>query len=382
MLTIQRRKFSLPSGITYLNCSYMSPLLKKVENAGIEGIKRKRNPSSLLPSGFFEGTEKLRNEFGKLINVKNPQRIVTIPSVSYGLAIVAANLKMDRSQNIVVASEQFPSNVYPWIRLSEESGAKIKTVSQPNDLKNRGKTWNQRVLEAIDQRTKLVALGHVHWVDGTKFDLKAIRKRTYEVGALLVIDGTQSVGALPFDASEIQPDALICGGYKWLMGPYSIGLAYFGSYFDEGKPIEENWINRKFSEDFTSLINYQNEYQPAALRYEVGERSNFILIPMMIAALKQINQWKPKNIQDYCEKITVKSIQQLREAGFWVEDENFRGHHLFGLRTPKGSDLGKIKRQLFKNKISVSVRGNAVRISPHVYNSENDLKKLVKAMTA
>jgi selenocysteine lyase/cysteine desulfurase len=175
---------------------------------------------------------------------------------------------------------------------------------------------------------------------------------------------------------------LVCAGYKWLLGPYAIGLAYYGSHFDAGKPIEENWINRKLSEDFTSLVQYQNEYQPGALRYEVGERSNFILTPMMTAALKQINRWKPENIQSYCAKISQEPIAQLRNAGFWVEDENFRSSHLFGVRLPKASDFEKIKRNLKKNKISVSFRGDSIRVSPNVYNTENDLIKLVKTLTA
>jgi len=359
----------------------MSPLLKEVEKAGIEGIKGKRNPSNLSPGDFFKNSIKLRGEFAKLINVKEIDRIVTIPSVSYGLANIAANLTIGRGQNVVVAAEQFPSNVYPWIRPCEENGAQLKMIKPPELLVDRGKIWNERILEAIDKSTKLVALGHVHWADGTKFNLTDIRKRTHEVGALLVIDGTQSVGALPFDVSKIQPDALVCAGYKWLLGPYSFGLAYYGEYFDNGKPIEENWINRKLSEDFTRLVDYQEEYQPGALRFEVGEHSNFILVPMMTTALKQVNQWSPENIQAYCEKISREPIHQLRKSGFWVEDESHRGHHLYGVRLPRGTDLVKIKLRLKKNKISVSVRGDAIRVSPNVYNSESDVMRLVKVLT-
>jgi len=380
MISNQKKKFSLPSGSIYLNGAYMSPLLKEVEKAGIEGIKRKRDPGSITAGDFFTGTPKLREEFAKLINTKEASRIVTIASASYGLASVAKNIKIDHSHNVIVAAEQFPSNVYSWTRLCEENRSQLKTVKPPESLTDRGRIWNERILEAIDSNTRLVALGHVHWADGTKFDLLEIRKRTRDVGALLVIDGTQSIGALPFDASKIQPDALVCAGYKWLLGPYAIGLAYYGEYFDNGKPIEENWINRKRSEDFTSLVQYQNEYQPGALRYEVGERSNFILVPMMTAALKQINRWKPENIQTYCASISHEPIEKLRSAGFWVEDENHRGHHLFGVRLPSGADLEKIKRGLKRKKISVSFRGDVIRISPNVYNTENDLMQLVKTI--
>jgi len=375
----QRAKFTLSNEATYLNCAYMSPLLKAVEKQGVIGIQRKRNPTSVSPKDFFTDTEKLRKQFAKLIQAE-ASRIVIIPSVSYGMANVMNNLKVSASDNIVVAAEQFPSNYYPWQRLQADTGVQIKIIAAPETKTNRGKQWNECLLEAIDGNTKLVALGHVHWADGTRFNLKEIRKRTREVDARLAIDGTQSVGALPFSVREIQPDALICAGYKWLMGPYSIGLAYYGESFDNGKPVEENWINRLHSENFAALVNYQPEYQPGALRYEVGEHSNFILVPMMLEALKQINQWKPQAIQQYCKAITQKPIALLREAGFWIEEESARGYHLFGIRLPEGADMEALKKRVAKNKISVSFRGNAIRVSPHVYNTENDMMKLVRVL--
>lgn len=381
MLSNQRSKFSLSSGSIYLNCAYMSPMLKSVEKKGIEGMKSKRNPSLVKAEDFFKDTEKLRREFSKLINGE-PGRIVLVPSVSYGLANVVKNIKLTASDNIIVAAEQFPSNYYPWHSVHQDTGAKLKVIAPPNELVNRGKVWNERLLEAIDQQTKLIALGNVHWADGTLFNLKEIRRRTKEVGALLVIDGTQSVGALPFDVKEIQPDALICAGYKWLMGPYSLGLAYYGEYFDHGKPVEENWINRLHSENFAGLVNYESNYQPGSLRYEVGEHSNFILLPMLFEALKQINQWKPKAIQQYCAGITHKPIALLREAGFWLEDDKLRGQHLFGIRIPASAQPDKIKKALLKNKISVSFRGDAIRVSPHLYNSEADMMKLMNVLVS
>jgi len=371
----------LPAGNIYLNCAYMSPMLKSVEKKGIEGILSKRNPVRVTPEDFFNNTEKVRKEFAKLIKGE-PGRIVLVPSVSYGMANVVNNIKLSASDNIIVAAEQFPSNYYPWQRVCQDTGAKLKVISPPDELVHRGKVWNERLLDAIDPQTKLVALGNVHWADGTLFNLKEIRRRTKDVGALLVIDGTQSVGAFPFDVKEIQPDALVCAGYKWLMGPYSLGLAFYGEYFDGGKPVEENWINRLHSENFAGLVNYETNYQPGSLRYEVGEHSNFILLPMLLEALKQINQWKPKAIQQYCADITHKPIAKLQEAGFWVEDDKFRGRHLFGLRLPANVPAEKIKKVLLKNKISVSFRGNAIRVSPHLYNSEADMMKLVRALVS
>ena len=376
----QRAKFSIPSGVTYLNCAYMSPLLKSVEKAGLTGMKEKRNPFAISAQDFFTETDELRVEFARLINVSHPKRIVVIPSVSYGLANVVKNVRLQPNDKIILVAEQFPSNYYPWHRMTLDTKATLQIVMPPDTLLSRGKKWNERILEAIDAHTKIVALGHVHWADGTRFDLEQIRRRTRDVGALLIIDGTQSVGAMPFDVQRIQPDALICAGYKWLMGPYSIGLAYYGEYFDGGIPVEESWINRLHSEDFTSLVNYESNYQPVSLRYEVGEHSNFILVPMMHEALKQINRWKPQEIQRHCQSISRGFIKDLRGAGFWVEEESQRGHHLFGIRFPKGFALEEVKARVKKRKISVSFRGDSMRVAPHVYNDASDFKRLINAL--
>lgn len=382
MLTPKRNKFTLPPRLAYLNCAYMSPMLKSVEKTGIRALRKKRNPSVITTDDFFSDTELLRVAYAQLINAAEPKRIVIIPSVSYGIANVVKNLPIQRGEHIIVAAEQFPSNFYPWKTLCDSTRAEVKIVSPPDEFFNRGRLWNELILESINTKTKAVAIGHVHWADGTRFDLEAIRKRTRDVGALLIIDGTQSVGAMPFDVQMIQPDALICAGYKWLLGPYSIGLAYYGEFFDNGKPIEENWINRSASEDFAGLVNYKDTYQPGALRYEVGEHSNFILVPMLLKAIQQINNWKPERIQDYCCQLSTPAIESLTEVGYRIEDADWRGGHLFGIRLPNGVAMEKVKQALQKNKVFVSYRGSAIRVAPNVYNTAADLQKLTSVLTA
>jgi len=378
----KKSHFSLDPSVTYLNCSFMAPQLNCVEEAGIKGIRYKRNPHQITIEHFFNETENLRSEYAKLIGAENPQRIVVIPSVSYGMANVAKNLKLEQGDEIIVAGEQFPSNVYPWRRAASESGTNIITIPAPDVDADRGKIWNERILNAINPKTKMVAVGNVHWADGTLFNLKEIRKRTFDVGTWLVIDGTQSVGALPFNVEEIQPDALICAGYKWLFGPYSMGLAYYGPALDDGAPVEENWINRYESENFAGLVNYNDQYQPHALRYEVGEHSNFILILMQLAAIQQINKWGVDAIQNYCRELISDSIAPIKENGFGIEDEAFRGSHLLGIRLRSNHDLQKMQAKIEQANIIVSFRGRSIRVSPNVYNTKDDLQRFTEALLA
>ncbi len=377
MLNHQKDLFNLPEDITYLNCSYMAPMLKSVAEVGVRNVYMKDDPTVVKPEDFFNNTSGLRKEFAKLINAQDERSCAIVPSVSYAMANVAKNLKAGKGDNIVIADEQFPSNVYAWKALEKEKGIQLKYVTPPLVKEGRGKLWNELILDTIDSSTKLVATGHVHWADGTKFDLKRIRERADEVGALLVIDGTQSIGALPFDVQEFRPDAVVAAGYKWMMGPYATGVAYFGDYFKDGSPVENNWMNRLNSENFQNLINYQDEYQPGSIRYEVGESANFILTPMLTRAIQQVNEWGPENIQDYCNQLTVPYLKELKALGFQVEDEEYRGQHLFGLRLPEYLDMEAIKSKLLQEHIYVSVRGTSIRVSPHLYNAEDDFEKLV-----
>lgn len=355
----------------------MAPSLKAVSAAGIAGVERKNRPYEVQPAHFFDDAEQLRAEYARLINVANPQRIVTIPSVSYGIANAARNIDFESGDEIILIGEQFPSNVYVWQRLAKELELSIRVITAPETSENRGKLWNERILAAISPQTKVVAMAHVHWADGTLFDLTAIRQRTRENESLLIIDGTQSVGALPFDVATIQPDALVCAGYKWLLGGYSLGLAYYGEYFDQGTPIEESWINRAESENFAGLVNYQENYQEGALRYEVGEHGNFILIPMLKTALAQINEWGVANIQAYAKNLTQDLVMKLKNLGCWIEDEQYRVAHIIGVRLPDGVEVTQVKDLLASQQIYVSVRGNSIRISSHVYNTAEDMKKLL-----
>ncbi len=380
MLENQKHLFDLSEDITYLNCAFMSPLMTRVENAGKAGMELKRRPHGVSIDDFFKPTEDLRSEFSKLIHCSNPKQVVVIPSVSYGIASIAGNLQISRGSSIIIAGEQFPSNVYCWYQIAKSSGANVQIIDPPIENHERGKRWNEKIIESINAGTSVVAISHCHWADGTRFNLNALRAKTDEIGAALVIDGTQSVGALPFDVEEIKPDALICGGYKWLMGPYSMGMAYYDPKYNQGIPIEDNWINRKNSEDFAGLVQYEESYQPGALRYEVGEHSNFILVPMQLEAIHQINEWGPENIQEYCHMISNEGIEKLQEAGYWIEEEAYRGAHLFGIRLPEGVSIDQVKKRLDENKIFVSIRGTSIRVAPHVYNTKEDFDKLANTL--
>jgi len=377
LLHSQRRLFDLPEDQHYLNCAYMSPMMNHVRDIGIEMLDKKVRPFEIAVEDFFRPVEHLKRQYAALLGIKAFHRIAVIPSVSYGLANVVHNIEMRPGQNIVVVEEQFPSNVYPWQKLCDVNSGELKIVSRPENPSY----WSKEVTQAIDDETVAVALGHVHWADGHRFNVEAIARRARDHGALVIIDGTQSIGALPFDIHNVRPDALICAGYKWLMGPYSIGLAYYGPYFDDKDPIEDNWINRLHSDDFKSLVNYQPRYREQAGRFNVGECSNFTHVAMLSAAIEQILEWSVDRIQAYCAQL-IKPFQAKWESLGLDAAGDLASPHLFGIRLPAGADIEAVKNSFAEHNVYVSLRGDAIRVSPHMYNSSEDLEAFTSALEA
>ncbi|MFD2523216.1 aminotransferase class V-fold PLP-dependent enzyme [Emticicia soli] len=381
----QKHLFALEEGITYLNGAAYGPMLRTSIEKGTEGMLLKaERPFTINPHSHFEPAERVQHLFARLLNIDNPQRVAIITAVSYGMAVVANNLhrlpNIEAKKHIIQIQDEFPNNVYAFERVSKQLSLTYHTIARPDVLENRGQIWNERILNAISHETAMVVVPHVHWIYGVKFNLEAISKRCKEVGALMVVDGTQSVGAMDFDVQAIQPDAVICAGYKWLLGPYSIGLAYFGAFFDEGVPVEESWLNRMNSENFSQLIKYERAYRPFAQRYNAGEYSQFINLPMLEDSLTQILDWGVNNIQEYCKQITQKPLEALVSMGCSLETEAYRGHHLLGISLPQGVDNAGFTEQLLSNKIIISNRGVAIRVSPNVYNTEADMWALVEVL--
>ena len=369
-------QFDFPEDVVYLNTASFSPAFKAVEAAGIEAVKAKSRPDFFKSSDLFDPVLDLRKLFARVIDTEEHDRVVAIPSVSYGMANAANNIKLQKADEILLVEDQFPSNVYIWKALAEKYDAKIVTIKQPQTIAD----WNTNILEAITDKTAVVAIAQIHWANGFIFNLKAIREKTKQHNALLIIDGSQSIGALPFSIKAIKPDALICAGYKWLFGPYGCAYAYYSDYFDNGTPIEQNWSIRLGSENLAGLTQYQSKYKPKAQRYAAGESASFIYVKMQKAALKEILNINPKELQDYCHTIAKDALVKLKDLGFKVEDSKLRAKHLFGIKIPKTINLDQLNAELKNANIMVSIRGDYMRLSCHLYNTKAHFEKLVKTL--
>ncbi|MGH9641122.1 MAG: aminotransferase class V-fold PLP-dependent enzyme [Terriglobales bacterium] len=370
MLPCQRHLFDIPEDVAYLNCAYMSPLMKPALDSGVDGLTRKAHPWELTADEFFNGSEKFRASAAQILNCSS-DCIAIVSSAGYGIQTAAHNLAVRKGQSILVLEEQFPSNYYPWQWIVERSGAALKVVPWPID-----DNWTAAVLGTLTEEVAIAALPQVHWTSGGRLDLARIGEACRGIGAALVLDLTQSLGALPFDVNEVQPDFAVAANYKWLLGPYSTGLLYVAPKWQGGSPLEEGWIQRANSRDFSSLILYCDDYDAGARRFDMGERSNFALLPAAERAMRQILEWKVAEISQTCGAMNRRLAAEAAEMGFTSPAEGLRGPHYLCLRRKAGVPK-ELTEALAREKVFVSVRGSSIRVTPHVYNTSEDCDRLI-----
>jgi selenocysteine lyase/cysteine desulfurase len=369
----QRSLFDIPGDVTYLNASYLTPQLRSRRAAGIRALDQADAPWTISTDDFFAPVEELREVFARIIGA-DADGVALIPAVSYGAGTAAANLPVGPGQTVVMIEEQFPGNVYPWRTAVESTGGEIVTVPRPVEGR-----WTGPVLDHIDERTAVVTVPNCHWTDGSLLDLDEVGEAARRVGAALAVDASQSLGAFPFDASAIRPDFVYAVGYKWLLGPFGLGYLWVAPQHRNGTPMEQGWIVRKGADDFAGLVDYQDDYAAGARRFDVGERSSFQLVPMATAALNQLLEWGIGDVAAALERLTATIEGAATRRGLQPIARADRAPHMVGVRSPNGFPHG-LAAALAAERVFVSVRGNSIRVSPHLYNDEADVDRLFSVL--
>lgn len=372
MLTNQSHLFDVPPDVAYFNTSYFGPRLKSVNDAAAAAVGQTGRPWEVGPDLFFDPVERLRSQVATVLN-GDADGVALIAAISYGAGTAAANVTVGEGRTVVTLAEQFPSNVYPWRSKVAATGGEIVTVGRSED------GWTAGVLAAIDERTAVVAVPNCHWADGSKVDLVAVSRAAKEVGAALCVDASQSLGGMPFDVETIRPDFVYAVGYKWLLGFYGLGYMWVAPEHRAGTPLEEGWIVRKDASNFAGLVDYTDVYEAGARRFDVGERSNFIGVAMSNAAVAQVNEWGVDQIGDTVSH-TNNTIAQALDGNGWIcPPADQRLGNMLGVRREGGlpQDLGE---RLQAAGVHVSVRGDSVRIAPHLHTTDEHVDRLLEVL--
>lgn len=370
-----RDLFDLPAGVSYLKACSATPLMHSAREAGLVGVAKKSRPWTIGADDTFGAGERARTLFARLIGAEADD-VALCPSASYGLSTAARNLPVGEDRDVVILEGQFPSNVYPWTDAIGRTGGKLVTVPYPDDG-----DWTAGTLAAISDKTAVAALPAVHWTDASRVDLVAVGKRCRETRTALVLDLSQSLGAVPFDVRAVKPDFMVAVTEKWLLGPYQLAFLYVAPKHQRGIPIEFGWMNRERAEDYDTLVDYRERYQPGARRFDMGEKGNYVTLPMAIEALARIIEWTPAAIEDHIAPLIDMTAEQAVRLGLIPTPAPGRSRHMIGLRRPGGLPA-ELPQRLAAHDVHVTMRGGCLRIAPHVYNTHADIERLIEALAA
>ncbi len=371
-----RHLFDIPDEVAYFNAAYYSPLLNESRRRLVESAAAKSHPWERTTASFFDDAETIRGLASELFG-GDADGYAVIPAVSYGVSTAARAIEpqLKRGDRILVVADEFPSNVLPWRRAAQETGAEVITVPTPAD-----EDWTRAILPMIDAQVKVVAMSTCHWTNGARIDLAPVGAAARANGSLFVVDATQSLGVMPFSIAGIQPDFLIAAAYKWLLCPYGVALMYVAPAWRDARPLEESWLARDNAQDFTSLANYSGRYMPGARRFDGGEKVTNNL-PGAIAALEQIRAWGVEMIADSLAAINATIGRELEELGFSLPHPSQRCPHMLGASLPESGSLS-IVSELRDRKIYISQRGQSLRFAPHMHVNDRDIENLIGALTS
>jgi len=377
MLASQRGLFDLPRDICYLNSASFSPLPLSSQEAGRAAVGRKARPWTLDPSFAFGQYERARQAAARLIDAE-ARDIALISSISYGVATAARLVTIPRGARVLVLQNDHSSPVLEWRSRSTAQGFAIETVRRPDDG-----DWTSAVLSAIERPAApplaLASISSVHWSDGGLIEVMKIAEALRRHGALFLIDATQSAGVLAMDVKSLDPDFVIFPTYKWLLGPYGRAFLYVARRHQDGIPLEQTSYGRRDVRSDNAEYLADTRYISGARRFDMGERDHFISMEMASIGMEMMAEWGPAAVAERLAMLNDRIADGLLASAVRLPDRRFRAPHILSLGFAEGVPAGLVEG-LAAEGIYVAKRLTRMRVSPHVFNDEQDADRFAAAL--
>jgi selenocysteine lyase/cysteine desulfurase len=377
MLASQRALFEIPRDICYLNSASYSPLPLRTLEAGRAAVGRKGTPWTLEASFAHQQHERARTAAARLIHA-DPADVALIPSISYGVATVAKILKIERGTRVIVLEDDHSSPVLEWHTRAETQGFAVETVRRPDDG-----DWTSAVLAAIERSgaapISLASISSLHWSDGGLIDVEKVGAALRQRGAIFLVDATQSVGVLAMDVRRLDPDFVMFPTYKWLLGPYGRAFLYVAKRHQDGIPLEQTAGGRRDVRAENAVYFSDLGYLPDARRFDMGERDHFISLEMASIGMEMMTEWGADAIAERLRMLTNRIAEGVRGFGLSVLEPQFRTPHILSLGFRDGIPKGLVEG-LASEGIYVATRLGRMRVSPHVFNDEEDEDRFVAGL--
>ena len=375
MLPCQRALFDIPRDVCFLNAAAWSPLPLAVQEVGRAAIARKGQPWKLASNFQSQQYERARKAAAALIGA-DPADVALIPSVGYGVSTAGKVLTIPRGSRVLVLQDDHTSPVLEWMSRAEAGGFAVETVKQPADG-----DWTSAVLEAIERAgaapLALVSISSVHWSDGGALDMVRISQAAKAKSAALLVDATHDAGVRRIDVKALDPDFLIFPTYKWVLGPYGRAFMYVARRRHNGVPLEQTAAARKAVSAEDTIYFRDIAYAEGARRYDMGERDHFISMEMAAVGMEMMAGWGNEAITARLSMLTDRLADGLANSGVRVIDKKLRAPHVLSLQFPNGM-APDLPTKLAAENVHAAPRLGRLRISPHVYNDEQDVDRFIE----
>lgn len=366
-----RKEFPVTRNYNFLNHAAAAPISRRAADAARRYLAHAEE-NAYVRGGFFKHVERVRAQAALLVNA-NPDEMAFVKNTSEGLSFVANGLTWQNGDNVVITNAEFPANVYPWQALRSR-GVQVRMV-----LEEDGRIPLERLMEAIDNRTRVVSISSVQFASGFRTDLASLGEYCQSKGVFLCVDAIQSLGAFPIDVRAMNIDFLAADGHKWLCAPEGAGLFYVRKEIQGYlQPTTIGWLSMK---DPFSFGKYQFEFADSARRYEAGSYN----LPGVYALGGAIELALEIGIEHIAERLlglTDRLTGGLRDKGYRV----------ISSRAPAEAsgivafisdvhDHEQVQKHLeTEHRIVIAVRCGRLRASPYCYNTEGEIDQLVEAL--
>jgi cysteine desulfurase / selenocysteine lyase len=370
---LRQTEFPWADETVYLNHASIGPLPERTRLV-LEAFNRRRAMPFRLPDrDLFATLTEARRLIAQLIGATSEEIGLTV-NTSFGLGVIARALPLAPGDVVVVSDREFPANVYPWIRLREQ-GVTVELVPTTAG----GWPDEARLLERLqDTRVRALAVSLVQFSNGYQVDLAALSSATRRSGAWLVVDAIQGVGQLPLDLGRIEVDVLACGGQKWLLSPWGSGFVYVRRpLIAQLSPSVTGWMAFEGTDDLTRLTAYSETLRDDGRRFELATLP-YQDFAGMNASLGLLLELGVERIQAHLQRLHQPVLAWAERTGAAVASP--RGPHGSGIVCLAPANVTEVHRRLKAARIICSLREGAIRLSPHGYNTVEEMERVAAVL--
>ena len=364
---------------TYLNTSAHAAMPRVTLRAVQNSIEANKFPHHRDDDVFFEAPIRIRASLSKMIGAR-PEEIAVTSGAGTGVAAVAHLLTWKPGDEVITAKGEFPVQYATWKPMEEREGVKL-TIVAPRD---RFITADD-LIAAMTPRTRVVSVSHVRFDDGSLLDAARVAAACHAQGALLVLDVSQSCGAVPMDVKNLDADFLVCAGYKWLLSPYGTGFLWVKSeHQDTGRPGPFSWTSQA-TDSFFALSYVDPKPSRSAKRWDSVEAATYFNFNLaaMDASVDFVLRVGPELVREHNRQLLEFLFEHLPKDCVPASplDSTQRGPcGSFTARTPEKTV--ELYQKLQREHVVVAMREGKIRVSPHLFNSERDIDRLINVVTS